>query len=245
MTHERSTNQTAPRASQRGTVLVIDHEAAARALISTALCDAGWQTFEAESRSEAFERFALGGINAITLEIALAAESGYDICTELRTRSNVPIIFVTDRQGDFDHAFALNLGGDGFVRKPFNPQVLVAEVAAAQRRNEGGFADRISKFGPVTVDHSGRRVTIGEHVVPLSKTEFDLLSSLVATPGRALTRQSLLAEVWGPWYGDLRVVEVAIGRLRKKLADFGAPSLIGTVAGVGYRIADQSNDTST
>lgn len=244
MTQDFSPTSTHSASQQRGTVLVIDHAAAARTLISDALCGAGWQTFEAESRDEAFSRFALGGINAITLEIALAAESGYDICTALRARSNVPIIFVTDRQGDFDHAFALNLGGDGFVRKPFNPQVLVAEVWAAQRRNEGGFPDRVSRFGPVSVDHSGRRVMIGEHVVPLSKTEFDLLSSLVANPGRALSRQALLADVWGPWYGDLRVVEVAIGRLRKKLADFGAPSVIGTVAGVGYRIADNANDSS-
>ncbi len=224
---------------ERGIVLVIDHDAGARALISKALREAGWQTFETESRAGAFARIALGGISAVTLEIDLTAESGYDICVELRTQSAVPMIFVTTRLDDFDHVQALNVGGDAYVTKPFNPRVLVAEVAAAQRRSGGEGSEHVIQLGPVTIDPGGRRVTIGDDVVPLSKTEFDLLASLVAQPGRACTRQSLLDTVWGPWFGDLRVVEVAIGRLRKKLAASGAPSLIGTVPGVGYRINDR------
>lgn len=223
--------------SNAGRVLVVDDEPDVRDLISASLQFAGWETVEAASGSEALTRVREGDISVVTLDINLDRESGYEVCRAIRAESQVPIILVTARTDEFDHVLGLELGADSFLTKPFSPRILVAEVAAAARRSASPEDSPAFRVGSLTLDVVERRVRVAGQEVSLSKTEFDLLELLMSEPRRAFERQTLLDKVWGPWFGDDHVLEVTVGRLRKKLADAGAPNVIETLRGVGYRLS--------
>ena len=175
------------------------------------------------------------------LDVNLGSDSGYDVCRAIRAESAVPILFLTARSDEFEHILGLELGADDFLTKPFSPRVLVARLAAVMRRAGAGTGPPAGggqlRARNVVVDPAGRRVQVDGAEVELSKTEFDLLATFMADPAKAFDRPTLLDRVWGDWYSDDHVVDVTMGRLRRKLADAGAPDLIDTLRGVGYRLA--------
>jgi DNA-binding response OmpR family regulator len=221
-----------------GLVLVVDDEPDLRMIIKVTLEREGWRTCEAADAASALECVSRQNPDAVTLDVNLGLESGYDVCRSIRSISSVPVIFLTARTDSFDHALGLELGADGFLTKPFNPRVLAAQVAAAVRRGRGSTArTTLLRSQRLTVDLLARSVHVDGVSVNLSKTEFDLLCVLMESPGRVFEHGQLLTTVWGEWYSDNHVLEVTIGRLRRKLSTAGASTTIETVRGVGYRFS--------
>ena len=176
--------------------------------------------------------------------------SGIDVCRNIRTRSNVPIIMVTAKGAEIDTVVALEVGADDYVTKPYRLRELVARMRAVLRRNPrgpdgagraggapGGESGEVWEGGDVRVDFYQRRVYVRGEEVHLRRKEFELLRLLVENNGRVLTRDVLIDRVWGSDYiGDTKTLDVHIKRLRSRIeADPSNPVLITTVRGVGYR----------
>lgn len=217
-------------------VLIVDDDPEIRHLISVSLRSQGWDTVEAATGAQALAALAAQEPAAITLDVSLRGESGYDICRRIRAVSSVPVVFVTARSDEFDQVLGLELGADDFLTKPFSPRVLGARLASVVRRAARGRRPECLVAGPVTVDLAARRVHVGETLVDLSKAGFDLLAAMLAEPARVLSRQELLERVWGGWHADDDLT-VLISRVRRKLAQAGAADFIETVHGIGYRLA--------
>lgn len=235
------TGRRGSRGSPDGTrrVLIVEDEPEMRTLLAAALRAHGWEPQEAATGPEAVRAVEKDPPAAVTLDIALRGESGYDVCRAIREVSEVPIIFVTGRHDEFDQVLGLELGADDFIVKPVSPAVLAARVAAAVRRANAGHEEEGPplRVGRLVVDRRSRRAQLDGRDLALTKIEFDLLAVFMTWPDRAFDRDALLDRVWGDWYSDGHVVDVTIGRLRRKLADAGADGLIDTVRGVGYRLA--------
>ncbi len=185
----------------------------------------------------------------IVLDIMLPELDGLDVLRRLRSGDVAPalrdvyVIMLTARADEIDRVVGLELGADDYVTKPFSPRELVARVKASLRR-VGGTAESISAqfvFRHVRLDPAGRVVWRGGQELDLTPIEFDLLHALMRHSGRALSREQLMEQVWGTdYYGDERLVDVHVGRLRKKVEDDPAdPKLIHTVWGLGYRFEDE------
>ena len=168
------------------------------------------------------------------LDVGLPDIDGLEVCRRLRQQSNIPVIFLTARDGEIDRVLGLELGADDYVTKPFSPAELVARVKAVLRRTEGPAAPEIIQVGTATIDIRRREVRVDDAALALTTKEFELLRFLAERPGLALSRQQILDGVWGyDWFGDARTVDVHLGQVRKKLD--GAVR-IDTVRGVGYRL---------
>ena len=163
---------------------------------------------------------------------------GFNVCRELRARSDVPIIVVTAKGEEVDRVVGLELGADDYVVKPFGLRELVARIRAVTRRTgrRGRDARRRSRVGALEVDSRSRRVVLDGEEIGLTPKEFDLLALLAQEPGAVVSRQRILEEVWHTtWYGSAKTIDVHVASLRKKLGD---PGWIETVRGVGLRLRD-------
>lgn len=163
---------------------------------------------------------------------------GFEVCREIRKRSDVPILMLTARNEDIDKIVGLELGADDYMTKPFNPREMVARVKAILRRFEGGRKPQNAiTAANLSVDKARREARIDETELTLRTKEFDLLVAFVENPGIALTRDQLLESVWGYDYaGETRTVDVHVQHLRSKL--IGAGVQIETLRGVGYKLVE-------
>jgi two-component system response regulator RegX3 len=169
--------------------------------------------------------------------------SGTEVCKQLRTRSNVPIIMLTAKDSEIDKVVGLELGADDYITKPYSSRELVARIRAVLRRNTGEFTDETSSSGslaagPVRLDVERHLVSINNESVSFPLKEFELLEFLMRNAGRVLTRMQLIDRVWGSDYvGDTKTLDVHIKRLRSKIeADPANPVIIQTVRGLGYKM---------
>jgi two-component system OmpR family response regulator len=180
-----------------------------------------------------------GSYDLIVLDIMLPGRNGYLICADLRESDDwTPILMLTAKGGDLDEAEALDTGADDYLAKPFSFPVLLARIRALLRRSAGR-APAPVEVGAVRVDPGGRRVWSGDTEVALTAREYDVLEFLVRRAGQVLSKDEILAGVWElDFAGDPNIVEVYVGRLRRKLAAAGAADPpIETVRGAGYRLA--------
>jgi two-component system, OmpR family, response regulator RegX3 len=177
--------------------------------------------------------------DVVLLDLGLPDLDGFDLCRQLRSESDVPIIVVTARGDEVDRVVGLELGADDYVVKPFGFRELVARIRAVARRGtttRGAEVGGVVQVGPLVVDRRTRRVTIDGDEIALTPKEFDLLGVLVDDPGALCSRHQILDSVWDPhWYGPTKTLDVHVANLRRKLGD---PRWIETVRGVGYRIRD-------
>jgi two-component system response regulator RegX3 len=169
--------------------------------------------------------------------------SGTEVCKQLRTRSNVPIIMLTAKDSEIDKVVGLELGADDYITKPYSSRELVARIRAVLRRNTGEFTDESTSSGslaagPVRMDVERHLVSINNESVSFPLKEFELLEFLMRNAGRVLTRMQLIDRVWGSDYvGDTKTLDVHIKRLRSKIeADPANPVVIQTVRGLGYKM---------
>jgi two-component system response regulator RegX3 len=223
------------------TILVVDDEQSYRDALSVALEREGFIVETAADGAEAIMRFETSRPALVLLDVMLPQMSGVDVCRELRTRSQVPIIMVTARNAEIDAVVGLEVGADDYVTKPFRLRELVARVRAALRRAPSNGSDTpaidVIDVGEVRLDVARHEVFVRGQLVALPLKEFELLELLLLNAGRVLTRDVLIDRVWGPnYYGDTKTLDVHVKRLRAKVEDDpGKPERIVTVRGVGYR----------
>lgn len=196
-------------------------------------------------RSEGFEvtRVANGRdaleappVDLVLLDVRLPDIDGFQVCRELRARSDVPIIMLTAKGEEIDRVVGLELGADDYVVKPFGMRELVARIRAVARRGapRAGAARAALVVGGLVIDVRARRASLDGRELALTVKEFDLLALLAAEPGVVVERPMILREVWNTsWYGSSKTVDVHVASLRKKLGD---PSLVETVRGIGLRL---------
>ena len=228
--------------AERPTILVVDDEESYRDALSVAFEREGFQVETAADGPEAIDRFDASHPALVLLDVMLPRMSGVDVCRELRTRSQVPIIMVTARNAEIDAVVGLEVGADDYVTKPFRLRELVARGRAALRRapradTPAGTEEEQIEIGDVRVDVARHEVVVRGTLVPLPLKEFELLELLMLNAGRVLTRDVLIDRIWGPnYYGDTKTLDVHVKRLRSKIEDDPAhPTRIVTVRGVGYR----------
>lgn len=220
------------------TILVVDDEPVLLQTVRVYLEQAG---FTVQTTADGGAVLALARAlhpDLIILDIMLPGMDGLDILTRLRRESSVYVLMLTARAEESDKVVGLTLGADDYLTKPFSPGELVARVKAILRRGRDARGEEPPLiFDRLRIDPEARRIWKGDAPVELTPTEFDLLYALARHPGRVLSREQLIEQVWGyDFYGDERVVDVHLGRLRKKIEDDdGDHPLIATVRGVGYR----------
>src|SRR4051812_24965258 len=214
-------------------------------LVSLYLEQSGFRVYRADNGGDGLRIIGERQPKVVILDIGLAGTvDGLDVCRQLRVTTDVPVIFLTARDGEIDRVLGLELGADDYVTKPFSPAELVARVKAVLRRADGTAASsEVLQAGNVTIDIGRREVVIDGEVVPFTTKEFDLLRFLAERPGLALSRQQILDGVWGyDWFGDVRTVDVHIAQVRKKIGD---AVQISTVRGIGYRMDSNTSARSS
>ena len=219
---------------ERGTIVVVDDEPNIADLVDLYLARDGYRVLKAPTGEAGLEAVRNHHPRLVVLDVGLPDIDGLEVCRRLRQTSNIPVIFLTARDGEVDRVLGLELGGDDYLTKPFSPAELVARVKAVLRRVDGGPAPEVVQAGNATIDTGRREVRVADEPVDFTTKEFDLLRYLAERPGLALSRQQILDGVWGyDWFGDPRTVDVHIAQVRKKVR--GRVD-ITTVRGVGYRL---------
>ena len=224
-------------------VLVLEDEANIRGFIVINLRRAGYEVVEAESGEEALEKLkAQKDIRVALLDVMLPGIDGFEVCRRLRANdANIGIIMLTARSQEMDKVTGLMTGADDYVTKPFSPAELTARVDALMRRS-GGMAepeereDELSS-PPFTLNTRNRTLEKNGQRIKLTQVEYGLMKLFMENPGKALSREEILDTVWGhDYFGELKIVDVNIRRLRLKIEDDTAnPTYITTVWGFGYK----------
>jgi DNA-binding response OmpR family regulator len=222
-------------------ILAVDDEPRYLEIIRFNLEAAGYRVDCAASGEEALEAFAAEEPDLIVLDVMLPGIDGFEVCSRVRERSSCPIIMLTAKGAEEDKVRGLRLGADDYVTKPFSAQELLARVEAVLRRahaSEGGERQPgIITVGELQVDRQRKSVTLAGRDVRLSPTEYRLLLCMAVNAGVVLSRDELLAQVWGDAYkGEDEILRVTLWRLRQKLAD-DPPQYIVTRPGLGYMLA--------
>ena len=226
-------------------VLVVDDEPQILRALRTTLGGAGYAVETAATAQEALSAAAARPPAAVILDLVLPDGSGTDICRELRTWSEAPVIVLSAVGEEREKVEALDAGADDYVTKPFSVDELLARLRAALRRSVPEY-EPVLTIGELRVDVPTRVVTVKGEPVKLSPHEFDLLRVLAQNEGRLVTHRTLLREVWGPSYTvEANYLHVYVSHLRRKIeADPTTPRYLLTEPGAGYRLVDPFSSTS-
>lgn len=227
------------------TVLVVEDEESFIEALEIGLSREGFKVTVARDGAEALDIFDAVNPDLVLLDVMLPKVSGIDVCRELRSRSNVPIIMVTAKGSEIDTVVGLEVGADDYVTKPYRMRELVARMRAVLRRRPFDAAEpqaeidlaETLRVGDVVLDSERHEVTVRGEIVQLPLKEFELLALLLLNAGRVLTRDTLIDRVWGSDYvGDTKTLDVHIKRLRSKVeSDPANPVRIVTIRGLGYK----------
>jgi DNA-binding response OmpR family regulator len=218
-------------------VLLVEDDAGVAGALASGLRRRGWELVHAATGAEAVAR--AHGVHLVLLDLGLPDMDGMDVCRILRAGSDVPIIALTARGDPRSKVAGLRGGADDYVVKPFGFAELVARMEAVLRRSRPVLpvpapARPLVRLADVEIDLDARTVRAHGGPVRLTRKEFDLLALLAEQPGAVRTRAEILQRVWeSPWQGPSRTLDVHVSSLRAKL---GAPDLVETVRGVGYRL---------
>ncbi len=224
-------------------VLLVEDESSIAEPFAQALARSGFHTVLAGTAGEALRLAREQALDVVLLDLTLPDRDGLDVCRELRRVSTVPIIMLTARGTVTDRVVGLELGADDYVVKPFAPGEVISRIRAILRRTGGAHAAEAGpsriELGELILDCGARRAWLGDTELALTRKEFDLLARLAAEPGRVVTRETLMSDVWDEnWFGSTKTLDVHIAGLRRKLGDDpAAPRFIETVRGVGFRMA--------
>jgi two-component system KDP operon response regulator KdpE len=219
-------------------VLIVDDEAPLRRALSTSLRARGYDVSGVTGGEQAVVSVADKTTDLVLLDLGLGDMEGLDVLKRIRLMSELPVIVLTARDTQADKVALLDAGADDYVTKPFDTEELLARIRAALRRKpEAVVVPTLITRDGVIIDLGRRLVTVNGERVPLTPTELALLEVMASHPGRLLTHDFLLRQVWGPGYGtESNYLRTYVGQLRKKLRDDAAsPRFIVTEPGIGYR----------
>jgi DNA-binding response OmpR family regulator len=224
-------------------ILLVDDEQSIQTLLGYPLRKEGYEVVAAHDGREALERFAEKRFDLVVLDIMLPKLDGIEVCRRLRSRSQVPIIMLTAKDDEGDKVLGLEMGADDYITKPFSVREFRSRVKAALRRSEmlsGRPGGEPIVAGDIAIDFERRSVSARGEEATLTYVEFELLATLAGSPGRVMTREMLLEQIWGDSaYRDPRTIDVHVRHLREKLeADPRKPEYVLTVRGVGYRFRE-------
>lgn len=227
-------------------ILVVDDEPGIVSNVRAYLEREGYVVQTAQDGTSALRLARSFSPDLVVLDIMLPGIDGLEVLRLLRQDSDVYVVLLTARTEEMDKVIGLTVGADDYLTKPFSPRELVARVKAILRRGRGGTeptATLTLTFGDLRIDPAAHQAWKGDSTVDLTAIEFNLLYALAKHQGRVLSREQLIEQVWGyDYYGDDRVVDVHLGRLRKKIEDDPEhPQLVVTVRGVGYRFEGVSS----
>jgi two-component system response regulator MtrA len=230
------------------TLLLVEDDARIRGALRLALADEGYLVVEAATGEQALTHLGTGAPDpdVVLLDLMLPGMDGLQVCTRIRERGDLPIIMVTARTASHEVIAGLEAGADDYVTKPVDAGELAARIRALLRRTRTADQDDTVTVGDLTVRVAEGRVLRGGTEIPLTKTEFRLLCTLALAKGAVVSREQLLERVWDyGYFGDTRLLDVHIRRLRRKVEpDPAQPCLIVTVRGVGYRAAGTAAGTA-
>ncbi len=220
-------------------ILVVDDDKNICELLRLYLEKEGYNVVFAYDGKMALEQFREENPDFILLDIMLPFLNGWQVCTEIRKTSTVPIVMLTAKSEISDTVTGLELGADDYVTKPFDPKEILARIKAVLRRTtpvETEEKSNILRFDQLTIDLSGYQLTVSGKEVYTPPKELELLYFLASNPNRVFTRDQLLDGVWSfDYYGDSRTVDVHVKRLREKLEGVSPLWSLKTVWGVGYK----------
>jgi DNA-binding response OmpR family regulator len=221
-------------------VLVIEDDTRIRRVLQMTLQREGLEVTGAPTGEDGLERLRERSFDVVLLDLMLPGRSGFEVCREIRQVWNTPVIVVTARADSQDVVAGLEAGADDYVTKPFVATELIARIRALARRTRGVAEMRSITVGDLVISPQEGTVTRGGQPVDLTKTELRLLTELAVERGRVFSREELLENVWGyDYFGDSRLVDVHVRRLRKKIEeDPSRPAVVTTVRGMGYRVPE-------
>jgi DNA-binding response OmpR family regulator len=220
-------------------ILVADDDLDLLGLVAYSLSQAGYLVLKASDGPGALASFEAEAPDLVILDINMPGASGFEVCTAIRARGDVPVMMLTARGEEQDLVKALDLGADDYLTKPFSPKTLLARVKALLRRSTAERAHAPLNAGRVTLDLENYTVRIaGGEPISLTKLELRLLQMLLAQAGRAVNSDRLLVQVWGHrGTGDRQLLKQLVHRLRHKIeADPSVPQLLQTAAPSGYKL---------
>jgi len=221
-------------------ILIVDDEPALSEPLEFLLQREGYETAVAADGVTALSKFDSENPDLVLLDLMLPGLSGTEVCRQIRTRSNAPIIMLTAKDSEVDIVVGLELGADDYVTKPYSTRELLARMRAVlRRRTEDDPADSgVLQVGGIKMDVERHTVSVDGSETPMPLKEFELLELLLRNAGRVLTRGQLIDRVWGSdYFGDTKTLDVHIKRIRSKIERVpSAPEVLVTVRGLGYRI---------
>ena len=216
------------------TILIADDESRIRKLVKDYLNQKGYLVLEAENGQQAVQLLKkTPSISLVILDIMMPVMDGYEACREIRRFSQVPVLMLTAKGEESDELEGFDCGADDYIAKPFSPRILTARVDAILRRKEEAPQGTL-EAGGIRVDVAAHQVFSGEQLLELSGKEFELLEYFLRNRGIALTRESILSQVWNfEFFGDSRTIDTHVKKLRAKLGEKG--DYIKTIWGLGYK----------
>jgi two-component system, OmpR family, response regulator RegX3 len=228
-------------------VLIVEDEEAVARPLAAALRREGFAPRVAPTASQALEELVAWRPNAMVLDVMLPDGDGRDVCREVRTRSDIPVVIVTARGDPIDRVVGLELGADDYVVKPFSSREVAARLRAVLRRGCAEDSHAPLEVGPVWLDPATRTATRSGETLRLPAREFDLLHLLLRHAGRVVRREAIMDELWGAdWFGSSKTLDVHIARLRDKIEDDPArPERLVTVRRVGFRYAAEQDEQTS
>jgi two-component system KDP operon response regulator KdpE len=225
-------------ASSMTNVLIIDDENQIRKFLDIALRAQGYKTLLAENGRKGLELLALQGADLVILDLGLPDLDGYEVLSELRTWSHVPVIVLSVRANEEEKVKLLDAGANDYVTKPFSVQELVARIRVLLRQHQHSTVDTvIFDDGVLKIDFSKRQVFLNQQLLSLTRKEYQLLNLLAKNKGQLITQPQILKELWGPTHQeDTHYLRILVAKLRVKLNDNAVqPKYIITEPGVGLR----------
>lgn len=228
-------------------ILIVEDETEVSDILKFNLEKEGYRTAIAATGDDALKKNKNFNPDLILLDIMIPAPDGFDVCKEIRTYSNVPIIMLTARDGEVDRIFGLDIGADDYITKPFTMRELFARIRANIKRANNEFIttetetknetekDRLT-IGDLEINYKKYEVLKRGEPIDVTLREYEVLKFLMENKDEVFSREKLLEKIWGyEYYGDVRTVDVTVRRLRKKIEDDDAnPTFVQTKRGLGY-----------
>ncbi len=225
-------------------ILVVDDDLAIKTLITRFLRQKGYQIADADSGQTALEKFATFKPDLVILDINLPDSTGYNLCEQMQRQSDVFVLMLTSRKNHWDKIQGFSKGADDYLTKPFNLEELQFRVTALLKRlrSSSTSLQKVVIIDHLTIDPLKREIYYHNQEIILTSLEFDLLYFLACHPQKVWRREELIKRVWDyEFVGDLRVVDVHIGQIRRKLQDINLDSsFLQTVRGVGYKFEPET-----